>query len=130
MAKEMVKYIPNSENPVFQIQRSAFPTIGPTTELEDLVGERSFLLFSLLQVAWSWLSQPVAEWDDSLDYARAESFVRTAKTVNDVAERAVKLMTEYAMLLTKDEDKRQWILQGVAENRKKYGNFSKKTLNK
>ena len=56
--------------------------------------------------------------------------MRTAKTVNDVAERAVKLMTDYAMILTKDEEKRQWILQGVAENRKKYGNFAKKTLNK
>ena len=132
LAKEMVKYLPQTENPVFEIQRSAFPVVDPHTELEDLVGDRSFLLFSLLQVGFSWLSQPVAEWDDSLDYAiaRAESFVRTAKTVNDVAERAVKLMTDYAMILTKDEEKRQWILQGVAENRKKYGIFAKKTLNK
>ena len=130
LAKKLVKYLPQTENPVFEIQRSTFPVIDPNTELEDLVGDRSFLLFSLLQVGYSWLFQPAAEWDDSLDYSRAESFVRTAKTVNDVAERAVKLMTDYAMILTKDEEKRQWILQGVAENRKKYGNFAKKTLNK
>ena len=56
--------------------------------------------------------------------------MRTAKTVNDVAERAEKLMTDYTMILNKDEEKRQWILQGVTENRNMYNNFHKKTLNK
>ena len=54
----------------------------------------------------------------------------TAKTVNDVAERAVKLMTDYATILTANEEKRQLILQGVAENRRTFNNFQKRTLNK
>ena len=56
--------------------------------------------------------------------------MRTAKTVNDVAERAVKMMTDYSKILTEDDETRQLIMQGVAENRRLYNNFNKKTLNK
>ena len=38
-------------------------------------------------------------------------------------------MTDYAQILTKNEDMKQWILQAVDENRKKYPEFTKKTLN-
>ena len=130
LAKVMLKHKPKTENPVFEIQRTKFPDIVEATELEDLVGHRNFLLFSLLKVGYSWLSKPAEEWEDSPDFIEARQFVTTAKTVNDVAERAVKLMSDYAMILTKDEEKKQWILQGVAENRRKYRNFRKNTLNK
>ena len=73
--------------------------------------------------------QRVELWKDDPDFKTVENFVQTVKTTNDTAERAVKLMTDYAQILTKDEDMRQWILQAVDEKRKKYPDFSKKTLN-
>ena len=44
--------------------------------------------------------------------------------------RGVKLITEYAAVLTKGEEQRQWLLQGVESNRKKISkNFQKKEIN-
>ena len=59
-----------------------------------------------------------------------KQFVRTVKTVNDCAERGVKMITNYATILTKDEKIRDWLLQGVEMNRKKFPDFNIKTLNK
>ena len=56
-------------------------------------------------------------------------FVRTVKTTNDTAERAVKLMSDYATILSKDEQMKQWILQAVDNNRKMFPNFNKSALN-
>ena len=87
------------------------------------------MIFFLLNVNSDWLNLPVGEWDTNDDFITVSNFVRTAKTVNDVAERAVKLMTDYASILTQDEEKRDWILQGVEANRRKYQDFHKNTLN-
>ena len=56
--------------------------------------------------------------------------VRNVKTVNDCAERGVKLVTDYASILTKDDQLKERLLQGVEKNRKEYKNFNIKTLNK
>ena len=56
--------------------------------------------------------------------------MRNVKTVNDCAERGVKMISEYAAILTKDEKVRDWLLQGVEANRKKFPDFNVKTLNK
>ena len=130
LAAKILLHAPQVENPVFEIQKQRFPEITPETVLGDLVGERSFLLFSLLKVNYDWLAKPINEWEDSPDYKKVKEFVVTAKTVNDFAERAVKLMTDYATILTTNEEKRQLILQGVAENRRTFNNFQKRTLNK
>ena len=58
-------------------------------------------------------SSPSSRWTtpgelaDSEDYRTAETFVRTVKTTNDLAERAVKMATDYSQILTKDEDTRR-----------------------
>ena len=39
------------------------------------------------------------------------------------------MITEYAAILTKDEKMRDWLLQGVESNRRKYPDFNIKTLN-
>ena len=93
------------------------------------VRSRSRLLFSLLDVSQDWLEQPPQEWEESDDYRHAKQVVQTIKTTNDVAERGVKLISDYATILTKDEGMRQWLLQGVEKNRRRYKNMNKSTLN-
>ena len=53
LAREMLKHLLQTDQPVYEIQRSTFPIIDPDTKLEDLVGDRSFLLFSRLAIAGS-----------------------------------------------------------------------------
>ena len=60
----------------------------------------------------NWLQTPVEEWDKSDAFNSARRFARTAKTANNVAERAVKLATEYSNVLTKDGSFREWRTTG------------------
>ena len=112
------------------IGKPSFPSVKANTKLMDLVGEKSYLLFTLLGVGTDWLSKNPVEWEDDLDYLKAKTFCRTVKTVNDCAERGVKMITEYSKILTKDEKARDGLLQGVELNRKNYPDFSIKSLNK
>ena len=64
------------------------------------------------------------------DYQKVEQFVRTVKTVNDCPERGVKLISEYAAILTKDKMARNWLMKGMELNRRKFPDFNVKTLNK
>ena len=52
------------------------------------------------------------EWDKSDAFKSARRIARTAKTANNVAERAVKLATEYSNVLTKDGSFREWRTTG------------------
>ena len=77
----------------------------------------------------NWLEQPVDSWEDNADYTTAKTFVHTVKTTNDLAERAVKMATDYSQILTKDEDTRRRIIQGVEDHRRPYPDFKKSTFN-
>ena len=70
------------------------------------------------------------EWEEDDTYRNTKEFVRTVKVTNDVAERGVKMASDYATLLTKDDTMRAWILQGVEKSRRTYPDFKKETLNK
>ena len=90
-----------------------FPDLLEKTQFVDLIGPKSWFMFLKLKVGYGWLSKSVELWKDDPNFKTVENFVQTVKTTNDTAERAVKLMTDYAQILTKDEDMRQWILQAV-----------------
>ena len=127
MAAKMLTFSPPEK---FQLGKPKFPVIKPGTKLVDLVGSKSYMLFSILGVDYMWLSKDPRDWQEDTEYKKAEQFVRTVKTVNDCAERGVKMISEYAAILTKNEKVRDWLLQGVETNRRKYSDFNVKTLNK
>ena len=83
LASEMLKHEPETEDHRIKIKKTDFPDVTPDTKLEDLVGERSFLIFSLLKVSHSWLSEPQAKWSESPEYSKIEQLVKTAKTLNN-----------------------------------------------
>ena len=56
-------------------------------------------------------------------------FVKTVKVTNDVAERGIKLASDYAALLSKDDDMKAKIFQGVELSRRIHPDFRKNTLN-
>ena len=113
-----------------KLRKPKFPKIGPKTELYDLVTEESLEFFSIIKVDYNWLEQPVGSWEDNEDYNTDREFVHTVKTTNDLAERAIKTDTNYSKILTKDEDTRKRIIQGVEDCRRTYPDFKKSTLNK
>ena len=90
------------------------------------------MLVSVLEgscLSSDWLAKPVSQWSGDPAFVVAEQFVRTVKVVNDSAERGVKLISDFATIITTDPDQRAWLLQGVEQHRKLYSSFDKKTLN-
>ena len=71
------------------------------------------------------------KWEESEHFRRLEKFVTTAKVINDTAERAIKLASDYAKSLTKDSKMRQKLFQTVEwHRREKAGRTKKSTANK
>ena len=114
----------------YKLGKPTFPRILPTNSLEDLLGPNSFMLWDILGLDYQWLEKSRDKWEEDGAYREAREFVKTLKVTNDVAERGVKLITDYIGILTKDDQKREWLLQGVEKSRKCFPDFRKTTLNK
>ena len=109
----------------------AFPTLTGESQLWDLVTEESWDFFTILKVPVDWLTWPPMKWEESEHFRRIEKFVTTAKVINDTAERAIKLASDYTKSLTKDSKMRQKLFQTVEwHRREKAGRTKKSTANK
>ena len=113
----------------FKLGKPAFPAINEDTKLVDLMSPLSYKFFKILNIDPGWLQKDPKDWEADEHYQSAKDFVTTVKVTNDVAERGVKMATDYATLLTKDDRMRDMILQGVEKSRRNFPDFRKKTLN-
>ena len=85
----------------------AFPIVTGESKLWDFVTEESWDFFKILKVQVDWLTWPPVRWEESNSYRKIENVITTAKVINDTAERAIKLASDYAQSLTKDSKMRQ-----------------------
>ena len=67
--------------------------LTPETNLVDLLGANSFLLWDILRLEWDWLKVSPSEWDQFASYQAMKEYVCTVKVTNDCAERGVKVKT-------------------------------------
>jgi len=88
------------------------------TTLSDFVTKQSLNLFTALKLSSDFLSTDPGTWDNRDDYKQAKETVGALRVVNDCAERAVKLATDFNSVLTHDEEQRQLIFQVVEHYRK------------
>ena len=112
----------------FRLGKPVFRKITRQTGLANLLGPESHTLFSILGINTDWLAKPIHQWTEHPGYQETEKFVCTVKVVNDTAERGVKLISEFATIITSDPQQRAWLLQGVESHRQQYPDFDKKTL--
>ena len=105
-------------------------TEGLDVKLSDFVGKESLFMFDVLNFGKRWLKNHPSTWHTDSEYREMQSFVQNLRVVNDCAERGVKLIGDYAQILTKDAEQRQFLLQVVEEDRKLVPNTSKSTLAK
>ena len=82
------------ESPTLGVPK--FPVLTAATELCDLITEESRDFFDVVNSdPLPWLTKRVCEWESYADYNKVKTFVSTVKVVNDCAERAVALATDY-----------------------------------
>ena len=78
-----------------------FQELHQNIELYNLVGPKSYLLLSSMGTDYEWLRQKPEEWKSGRDYKEMESFVRTVQVTNNVAERGIKIISDYSKIFTK-----------------------------
>ena len=71
----------------------------------------------------------MSEWDQNLDYCKLRQFVSNVHVINDIAERGIKLITDF-IGHCHDESQRQALLQVVQSHREQFPDYSKSTLAK
>lgn len=99
-------------------------------ELKDFVDCRTRKFFDRFKLSVDFLKLDPSTWQENEKYKENLEIVRKLKSVNDVAERGVKLIEEYNEKLTKDEKERQRIIQIVADHRQQFPDVKKETLKK
>ena len=112
----------------FEPKKVKFPVLTPTTTIHSLISSMSWFPFDLLGLSPKWLELPPSQWDQDPDYREMEKFARSVKLTNDIAERGVKLISDYSDKLTKDSDERKKLVMVVQNHRQAFPAFRKKDL--
>ena len=103
--------------------------ISSATSLAELVrSPRVNLIFQLLNIDRSILSKDVSEWEDDSHFQKLARYVRNLRVVNDVAENAIQLATDFRESVTRNEEQRQYLYHTVANQRRERGDLRRKSL--
>lgn len=98
------------------------------SNINDFICKDSLNFFKRYNIDTSFLSKDPSTWEKERNYIHGLKIVKNLKVVNDVAEREVKLMTEFNNLLTKDDKQTQYLLPVIKDYRSLYPDCNKKTL--
>ena len=91
-----------------------------TKQLCDFASPSTRRFFTITGISTVFLHRPCEDWETDDEYIAAKQTVDAFRIVNDSAERAVKLVTDFNNKVTKKEDQKQYLLQVVAQHRKKH----------
>ena len=84
--------------------------------MDGFVSVKSKNLFSRLNIDMSFLQESVSSWEQNATFVDAKKKVFSLKTVNDTAERAVKLTQDFHRKITAKEEQKQCLLRCVQEH--------------
>ena len=119
--------LPNQGN--FAPGKPVFPVdlMVDNPKLDSFVGPRSWMLFNILHANGTWLQNDVCEWHQNEEFARMKAIIKDLKVVNDLAERCIKDIQEYADL-AKDSKYREDILIVATDHRGVFQDLRKGAL--
>lgn len=95
-------------------------------EIHDFISINTKKFFERFNIATSFLSIDPSEWNDNEDYKKGLNILKEVHVVNDIAERAVKLFSQYNSILSNKEEQKQHIIKTVQHYRANYP-FTKKS---
>ena len=100
----------------------------PQMALSSLASRNTASFLTTLDVPCDFLQHPLCEWSVREDYKKGREIANNLRVVNDHAERAVKLMSDYNRGVTRKEQGFQDLLINVHSHRKSLPNVKKSTL--
>lgn len=99
-------------------------------EIEFFVSSETLDFFKIFNLDTEFLLNDPADWSENLSFQNALQMVSKLKTVNDTAERGIKLIEDYNSILTTNEEQKQFVLKVVSDYRKIFPDCKKETLKK
>ena len=103
--------------------------INAGAELPQLApSERAHLPFKLLYVSEDFLHLDPTDWPNDPSYQRVAEFVKNFRVVNDLAENAVQLATDYNEKVTRNETQRQCLYLTVQQQRRERSDLRRRSL--
>lgn len=110
-------------------------TIPPTLlthlnewELHHFITENTITFFERFDFPMNFMTKDPSEWKFDREFKEIQRTLANLQVVNDHAERAVKLFSDYNQSLTKDEKGKQYLMQVVNKYRKDFPDISKSDL--
>ena len=104
-------------------------TITKETRLQDLARtERVHLPFHLLKMDIGFLSKD--DWEADPEYQRLKLFVTNFRVVNDCAERACQLASDFKDRMPKDPKQQSEFFSTITQQRRDRSDLSRKALSK
>ena len=98
--------------------------------LDKFVSKHSKSFFTIMNISSEFLNSDPITWEDRADFLKNRETIKKFQVINDRAERCLSLMSEYNLILTRNEEKKQAIVKIVKKFREYYSNINKKTLEK
>ena len=123
MAKQVKKFKKqNSKTAEPTVQQ--MPIVTFSTQLKDLLGPESWLLFKLINEQPMFLSKPAFKWEQDENYQQIKSRLLHLKVVDDSSERALGLVTDcHQWIVTKSRTQKQFLYQVVKNLRERQNNI-------
>lgn len=98
--------------------------------LSDFVNANTRNFFERFNICTDFLKVDPSEWEDREDYRNGLETCKNIHVVNDAAERAVKLFSQYNDILCKCEEEKQWIITAVQSYKSNFPSVNKSILAK
>lgn len=127
---EMAKKLMSFEKSEIDLGKPELPRVYHDSNLHDFITEESWHFFSICNLDHSFLSIHPTQWAQDESYLHFCKMVRTFTPLNDAAERAVKLGTDFHGSLAKDFDQHEAVLQSVEAHRRILPKPTKGAVNK
>lgn len=99
-------------------------------QLLNFVGSRSWLLFVSLKLTeenFDWMHTEVENWEKISGYKKNGGIVRSFEVVNDCAERAVKLISDFKDVVVNFKEQ-EYLFQVIEDHRNLFRSFNKSSL--
>lgn len=103
-------------------------TLYGSKNINDFISSRTKTFFTRLGIETSFLESDPSTWQESEAYKAGKRISQHLSVVNDAAERALKLITDYNRSLTYNEEDKQYLLQVVEHYRQLYPSYTKTSL--
>lgn len=97
-------------------------------ELNNFVTANTKNFFDRFGITTDFLNVDPSTWAEREDYNEGLDVCRNIQVVNDIAERAVQMVSKYNRLGTKVESDLQYMLQAIQDYNNKYPSVSRSDL--